>query len=95
MLERSTVDKELNYASVGNRHKSVRLVTAQRILEITDHKTAVLKRIHKLCNEILEDYENGDGDKIYGLVKEIRFIAGQTYPKLEPETTSGTSQSTV
>jgi hypothetical protein len=47
-------------------------------------KTAALKEIHRLCNKILHQDDKTYEDWNFSttiLVKEIRHIAGQAYPK--------------
>jgi hypothetical protein len=48
-----------------------------------DKKTAALKRIHKICNELL--IENKLETPQHLTVKKIRHIAGAHYPTLEPQ----------
>lgn len=79
-MKREQLDKEVAYAIDGNRHKSVRLVTMQRVMSVMDEKTAALKKIHRLCNQLLL---SDDCDDISG-IKELRHIAGKYYPPLEP-----------
>jgi hypothetical protein len=56
-------------------------VTREDLLWETDKKTAALKKIHKLCNELLDD----DDCSIVEHIKAIRYLAGTYYLALEPQ----------
>lgn len=57
--------------------------TREDLLWEMDKKTAALKRIHRICNELLTEDELGTPQ--FCTVKKIREIAGSHYPSLEPQ----------
>ena len=57
-------------------------VTRPELFYVMDKKTAALKRIHRLCNDLLEKNEL-DTRQIIS-VKLIRELASTNYPPLEP-----------
>jgi hypothetical protein len=83
-MKRCEVDKEIVYAEGERRHKSVRLVTAKRILTVLDQKTEALKTIHRMCNEALHA-----DDLSTRTLKDIRAIASETWPTLVSEVKEG------
>lgn len=84
-LARQAVDKEIAYANEANHHRSVRVVTLERVLAITDAKTEALKGIHRICNRILD----GEGEATFLEVKQIRAIASATWPAIAPVPADG------
>lgn len=83
-LEREAVDREIAHARTGRNHPSVRVVTLERVLAITDAKTEALKGIHRICNRILNDDELTDVD-IPVVIKQMRQIASGAWPPIAPE----------
>jgi hypothetical protein len=82
-LAREAVDREIAHARTGRNHPSVRVVTLERVLAITDAKTEALKAIHRICNRILYDPDLSDVD-IVPLTKQMREIASATWPAIAP-----------
>jgi hypothetical protein len=50
------------------------------VLWVMDQKTAALKRIHRLCNDLLDD---GEDALTARQIKKIRQIASDHWPTLE------------
>lgn len=57
--------------------------TREELLWEMDKKTAALKIIHRKCNEILDRDDLNTEDFVE--VKQIRYMAGASYPVLEPQ----------
>lgn len=85
-LARRAVDDEINYARIGKAHPSVRVVTLERVLAITDAKTEALKKIHRLCNRLLDT----EGIAHFKALKDIRELASATWPALSIDTNEET-----
>lgn len=82
-LARQAVDAEIQHARTGRNHPSVRVVTLERVLAITDAKTEALKGIHRICNRLLHDADLMDCDWERG-IKQIREIASAVWPAIAP-----------
>ena len=78
-LDRETVDREITYARTGGAHPSVRVVTLERVLAITDAKTEALKEIHRVCNRLLDT----EGAADFKELKYIRELASVAWPALQ------------
>lgn len=65
------------------RTKTRRDATREDLLWEMDKKTAALKRIHRICNELLAEDELATPQFV--TVKKIRSIASTHYPPLQPE----------
>ena len=65
------------------REKTRAAASREELLWVMDKKTAALKKIHKLCNDLL-DSPDGLANPEFVQVKKIRYIAGAHYPALEP-----------
>ena len=77
-LAREAVDREIEYARAANHHRSVRVVTLERVLAITDAKTDALKEIHRICNRLLDT----EGVADFARLKYIRDLASATWPAI-------------
>jgi hypothetical protein len=64
------------------RTKTRESATREDLLWEMDKKTAALKRIHRLCNEMSPDDQERE---VCVAIKRIRYIAGANYPSLEPQ----------
>jgi hypothetical protein len=65
------------------RTKNRATATREDLLWEMDKKTAALKRIHRICNELLDEGEIASPQ--FAIVKKIRYLAGAHYPALEPQ----------
>lgn len=79
-IERTSIQKEIEYAEDANHHRSVRVITLKRVLAATDRKTDALKAIHRICNGALDA-----GEWDWKMLKEIRQIASGAWPELASE----------
>ena len=65
------------------RIKNRKTASREDLLWEMDMKTAALKRIHRICNELIVEDELATPQ--LATVKKIRYIAGAHYPSLEPQ----------